>query len=106
MPKTATLVRFLNTRQNLYRVDPPMEWTSCEAGADDTCVKETSYVVSSYGIYEVETYLFPADADGNIINWIELPGSFRGDYNHVEALENAGYAATVSSAATFGKGGA
>lgn len=38
-----------------------------------------------------ETYIFPATADGEIVSWGELDGSFRGALDHNQALENAGY---------------
>lgn len=38
-----------------------------------------------------ETYIFPADREGNIINWGELDGSFKGALDHSRALKNAGY---------------
>ena len=41
-----------------------------------------------------ETYIFGADKDGEILSWMELDGSFRGDLNHREALLKAGYELT------------
>jgi hypothetical protein len=38
-----------------------------------------------------ETFIFPADEDGNVLSWAELEGSCRGDYTHEQALEEAGY---------------
>lgn len=38
-----------------------------------------------------ETYIFPADSDGKALDMLELPGSYRGDLNHAQALANAGY---------------
>jgi hypothetical protein len=38
-----------------------------------------------------ETYIFEADAQGNITNWTELDGSFRGGLDHQAALTNAGH---------------
>jgi hypothetical protein len=49
-------------------------------------------VVSSATVYgEDETYIFGADENGEVIDWIELSGSQRGVYNHETALNNAGY---------------
>lgn len=39
----------------------------------------------------LETYIFPADKDGNVLEWIELNGSFKGELNHERALREAGY---------------
>ncbi len=41
--------------------------------------------------YAVETYIFEANSDGKVLSWEELDGSFRGDTNHDEALQGAGY---------------
>lgn len=38
-----------------------------------------------------ETYIFEADAGGDITSWTELPGSFRGGLDHAEALRGYGY---------------
>lgn len=38
-----------------------------------------------------ETYIFPASEDGQITDWRELDGSFRGGLDHAEALAGAGY---------------
>jgi hypothetical protein len=49
-------------------------------------------VVSSATVYgEDETYIFGADENGEVIDWIELSGSQRGVYNHETVLNNAGY---------------
>jgi hypothetical protein len=49
-------------------------------------------VVSSATILgEDETYIFGADENGEVIDWIELSGSQRGVYNHETVLNNAGY---------------
>lgn len=39
-----------------------------------------------------ETYIFPADMNGNVISWSELKGSFQGETDHVKAMRGAGYA--------------
>lgn len=38
-----------------------------------------------------ETYIFPASEDGQITDWCELDGSFRGGLDHAQALAGAGY---------------
>jgi hypothetical protein len=38
-----------------------------------------------------ETYIFPADESGEVVNWCELEGSFKGGLDHQRALEGAGY---------------
>ena len=34
-----------------------------------------------------ETYIFPANAAGEVTDWGELPGSYRGGMSHEEALD-------------------
>ncbi len=40
---------------------------------------------------EPETYIFEADPLGNVIEWIELEGSYKGGLDHEQALRRAGY---------------
>lgn len=75
--------------QRLYRVDPPMSY-------DDN--KTTEYVVVSavdvFDVGEPETYIFPSDKDGTIVDWLELDGSYKGSKDHEQALRYAGYEVT------------
>ncbi len=96
----ATLVRDnlpnFTGRAALYRLDPPL---SIEKDWDkETKGKITEYVIVSatnamFG--GPETYIFPASADGEVTDWGELEGSYKGDYDHVVALAGAGYAVVV-----------
>ena len=63
----------------LYELSEPLE------GHSNVVVS----AVSAYG--RPETFIFGSDEEGNITNWLELPGSFQGDINHNKALEGAGY---------------
>ena len=38
-----------------------------------------------------ETYIFGCDERGNVVDFIELEGSFRGELDHDKALKHAGY---------------
>lgn len=38
-----------------------------------------------------ETYIFPVDENGEVTDWGELPGSYRGYINHEELLKSLGY---------------
>ena len=52
------------------------------------------YVVVSATVTPItgpETYIFAANGDGDITNWLELNGLFRGELDHEEALRLAGY---------------
>jgi len=33
-----------------------------------------------------ETYVFLCDSEGEVLNWLELDGSFKGELNHSRAL--------------------
>lgn len=51
-------------------------------------------VVSSVFAFDTsqeETLIFAADETGKIIDWNDLPGSYRGGMDHELALQNAGY---------------
>lgn len=37
-----------------------------------------------------ETYIFPADEDGLVLSWKEMPGSYRGGLSHAKALRRMG----------------
>lgn len=68
-----------NHAKQLYRLDPPLEGHE--------------YVVVSAAtvLGEPETYIFAADPDGTITDWVELDGSFKGALDHEAALRGAGY---------------
>lgn len=89
--KTATFKKMLtgfNGVAGLYELSEPLK-----SYAIDEIDSEYNYVVVSatiaYG--RPETYIFGADESGNVIDWLELPGSIHGIYCHKTALENAGY---------------
>ena len=88
----ATLIENLSGwrgEARLYRVDPPMTY---EDG------RQTEYVIVSATTVLAsgpETYIFPASREGGILDWLELPGSFRGAIDHARALEGAGYSINI-----------
>lgn len=92
--KTATLIKDdlpnFNGHAALYRFDPPLQDTDWEGKPDGD--PHEFVVVSAVCGWAHETYLFPADADGNITNWGELDGSTKNTTSHAEAIQNAGYA--------------
>lgn len=77
----ATFVKRVNGAGDgrVYRLDPPLN------GVDYVWVSATSTYSGP------ETYIFASDADGAVLDWGELPGSFRGGLDHAEALRGAGY---------------
>lgn len=76
----------------LFQVTPPMEY---DYDYDtERNQKSTEYVVVSAAdvmFSGPETYIFPANEEGEVIDWGELEGSYKGGLNHRAALENAGY---------------
>lgn len=88
--KTATFVDNIPKHKmrgdaRLYKLSEPMK---------DYNDVEADYVIVSAVVAfdnEPETYIFPANAFGEILSWLEMDGSFRGELNHAQALLNAGY---------------
>ncbi|MCD5310901.1 hypothetical protein [Kineosporia babensis] len=70
--------------KKLYRLDPPIE----AAGSKRRYVIVSGVNVPFSGD---ETYIFPADESGKIVDFTELDGSFRGAIDHERALAGAGY---------------
>ena len=110
---TATFLGKVNPEsrgdQRLYRVHPPLEghdYVVVSAVGDDARpleLAENSILVLAglaghllgkeldYGNRGVETFIFPSDNTGEVVDWGELPGSFQGRADHAEALRRAGY---------------
>ncbi len=82
--KTATFVR---------RMPRPSGWS----GAEEMRLYRTNtgehLIVSAVVAFDTgpETYIFAADASGEITSWHELSGSFKGALDHERALRGAGY---------------
>ena len=74
-----------NGDARLYKVAPPMEY------GDGLTTEFVIVSASNVPWSGPETYIFPADDEGKILNWGELEGSFKGELNHETALEYAGY---------------
>ena len=65
----------------------------------DEVMRTTNYVIVS-AVHDHlinETFIFPADESGSVIDWGELDGSLKGTTSHRKALEGAGYKLVVSS---------
>jgi hypothetical protein len=100
--KTAVLVRKLTDFRGdarLFRVDPPMPEVETDWDTGTGRVIYHEYVVVSAVVAMFsgpETYIFPATPDGEVVNFLELDGSYRGGLNHETALNNAGYAVVAT----------
>lgn len=98
---TATFIKQVNGKGDgrVYRVSPSILY-----GGDYTAdytekvnQQSTDYVWVSATVVPYsgpETYIFASTVDGDVLDWGELPGSFRGGLDHESALRGAGY--TVS----------
>lgn len=75
-------------KASLYRLSEIIEY----GFGDET--NHTGYVIASTAIDPftgIQTYIFPADEDGNVLDWGELTGSRKGTTSHAEVLSGAGY---------------
>lgn len=102
--RTATFVarKDGNGEGRVYRCVPPMPAHDYGAedghgrsdctGARPCFLTEYVWVSAAHVVFSgPETYIFPCNAEGEVTNWGELPGSFKGDLDHEEALRGAGY---------------
>lgn len=71
---------------NLYKLDVPLRSNWTDASYEYVAVSAADVPYSG-----PETYIFGADENGEIADWADLHGSFRGALDHAQALRNAGY---------------
>lgn len=80
---------------SLYKLSTPIAQTRYTEVGEEEIFHE--YVVVSKANVPFsgpETYIFPADKFGEVVNWSELDGSMRGSYSHEDVLREAGYEVT------------
>ena len=78
----------------LYRVYPGVQYEKYDYSTSTEVPRSTTFIVISAAVVPLsgpETYIFPSDDEGRVIDWYELPGSFRGELDHNKALELGGY---------------
>jgi hypothetical protein len=103
--KTATHVKSLNERQALYRLSEPVQYGWSDDGQTTTFVVASlalgwtgvstgrgSFAAGFFGGNPTECLVFPARADGEIIEMCEIGGSYDCPGGHQEALEGMGFA--------------
>ena len=96
MEKTATFIkncRDFSGDARLYKLSESMEYKK-PWDKDDPPAKKTKFVIVSATHVMLsgnETYIFPSNEDGKVIDWGELDGSYRGGLDHEEALRGAGF---------------
>lgn len=66
---------------------------TCHYRLSDPLCGFSDVVVSSANVFGSgpETYIFGAHSNGEVADWLELPGSTRGNASHEEVLASAGY---------------
>jgi hypothetical protein len=87
----ATFVRDLDGfagSARLWQTSEPYSYPDDRWGDEGEPLGTTTYVVSSaanaYG--GPETFLFPSDEGGNVLDWLELSGSVVGALDHERAI--------------------
>lgn len=68
----------------LYKLSEPIVYGG---GETDHVVVSAAYAMGT----GMETYIFPVNENGDVLDWGELPGSTRGTASHKVAIENAGW---------------
>lgn len=80
---------------SLFHFNPPIKgYPDLDDNGDELPAPAYEYAVVSatYAMFSgPETFIFPADSEGKVIDWGELPSSFKGSTDIAHALENAGY---------------
>ena len=78
--------------QKLYEMDPPLKDFVYDWSEEDDVSSYQHVVVSAVTVYgEPETYIFPANSEGEITGWGELPGSKKGTLSHEKVIMDLGY---------------
>lgn len=84
----ATFVKDLDKgsgTQKLWKLSEPYavrDWDDSEKVTVEHVVTSATTVLGT-----PETYVFPSDENGDIVEWGELPGSFKGALDHDQAIE-------------------
>ncbi len=85
---------FGNATRNIYRLSPPIEGYDWELDEADQAQPKYELVAVSQANVPFsgpETYIFPCDEDGEIIDFGELPGSRRGSISPDSLMRELGY---------------
>lgn len=80
--------------QQVYSLLVPMEGYKEYDDEGNAFVRKHHMVVLSQACVPFsgwETYIFPVDENGEVTDWAELPGSYRGYIRHEELLSSLGY---------------
>jgi hypothetical protein len=76
----------------LFRMEPPHEgYDYVVVSAITSRPTGMPEIDNIPGLLDSETYIFGANAEGEVVDWSDLPGSFKGAMDIPQALLNAGY---------------
>lgn len=76
----------------LFRMEPPLEGHEyVVVSAVHPKPPEGMNLTRYADMFTPETYIFGADPEGHVVDWGELPGSFKGAMDIPRALVQAGY---------------
>ena len=78
----------------LVKLDEPVEYGYDDENTTNYLYVSAATIAPVVGVYDYpidEVYLFPADRNGDVLDWMELHGSRRGTANIRETLTEAGY---------------
>lgn len=84
----------LKGNARLYKLSKPLKYDRYDFEKEEDVPESTDYVIVSAidAMFSgPETYIFAADSEGRVLDWGELEGSYRGGYDHEQALADAGY---------------
>jgi hypothetical protein len=90
MSRTATYISNdpeMRGDARLYRVDPAME--TYRGDSHEYVI--VSAIHSAFDTGRSETFIFPANEHGDVVDWVEMPGSRRGVFDCEGVLEELGY---------------
>lgn len=82
LPVTAT-----GARQSLYQIDPVAHFVDWKGDLVPVEYVVVSALPAAFDTGEPETYIFESDESGKVLDWSELPGSFRGGLDEDRAIQ-------------------
>lgn len=88
MTQTVTYVKDVpgNGDARLYKLGKEQELDDCGRTVPYDHVV-VSAIAEAFDTGLPETYIFPADEEGDFLSWAELPGSVQGVFDHDVAIE-------------------
>ena len=90
---TVTFVRKLPDWRGdarLYKLSEPVGYDrDCETGKYAGTTDHVAVSAADVMFSGPETYVFPADAEGEVLDWGAMDGSFRGALDHERAIREA-----------------